>query len=212
MENVIYNWGRTAGEVFDDAGFSAHLNVIGNQYLRGPSSLSAEFVINKGETAASAYPKIYARDNLGPRRMSSATDEFALFSLGWGNTRLPDDLRVAEPFESRVVGRLQGEDLVKAVLARAGATLPHRDAVDQRVVDTVKQKQGRMINSPSDVGGYPKMASGEPPIDSDHDGMPDEWENKMGLNPRDPADAAHDRHSDGYTNIEKYLHWLTARR
>ena len=35
--------------------------------------------------------------------------------------------------------------------------------------------------------------------------MPDEWETKHGLNPKNAADSSMDRDKDGYTNIEEYL-------
>jgi hypothetical protein len=35
--------------------------------------------------------------------------------------------------------------------------------------------------------------------------MPDDWELKNGLNPKDASDASKDRNKDGYTNIEEYL-------
>jgi hypothetical protein len=38
--------------------------------------------------------------------------------------------------------------------------------------------------------------------------MPDEWEQKMGLNAGDPSDAAADRNGNGYTNLEEYLNGL----
>lgn len=42
-------------------------------------------------------------------------------------------------------------------------------------------------------------------LDSDGDLMPDWWENKYGLNPRDPEDAHKDMDGDGFTNVEEYL-------
>ena len=42
------------------------------------------------------------------------------------------------------------------------------------------------------------------PRDSDHDGMPDEWGKKNGLNPRNAADR-NTFANDGYTMLEKYL-------
>ena len=213
VENIIYNWGRTAGEVYDDAGFAAQINVIGNHYLKGPSSTAPEFVINKSENAPGAYPRIFAEDNWGPRRQSSDRDEFALFSLGWANKSLPGELRAAKPFESATITRLRDPQLVDVVVAGAGAILPQRDSVDQRVIESVRKQQGRMINSPSEVGGYPEMRVDQPPpLDSDHDGMPDDWEKNLGLNPQDGTDAAADRDHDGYTNIEEYLHGLAKKR
>ena len=42
-------------------------------------------------------------------------------------------------------------------------------------------------------------------LDADGDGLPDEWEKKMGLNPSDSADASLDSDNDGFTNLEEYL-------
>ncbi|SDL30596.1 pectate lyase family protein [Siphonobacter aquaeclarae] len=115
------------------------------------------------------------------------------------------------------------------VLANAGATLPKRDAVDTRVVEQVRtgkityredvklpETQFKHRRLPIDsykkgiitdivqVGGYPEY-KGKPYTDTDSDGMPDAWETKHGLNPKDASDAAKDRDKDGYTNIEEYL-------
>ncbi len=53
--------------------------------------------------------------------------------------------------------------------------------------------------------GWPKLAPGTPPIDSDQDGTPDAWEKTHGLNPADAGDSRIDLDNDGYTNIEEYL-------
>lgn len=45
----------------------------------------------------------------------------------------------------------------------------------------------------------------DPTLDSDGDGIPDQWETANGLNPYDPADAALDFDEDGFTNLEEYL-------
>lgn len=117
------------------------------------------------------------------------------------------------------------------VLANAGATLPKRDAVDTRIVKQVTTgkidfdpnvplpatqfKHRRMpidsykvgiITDPVQVGGYPVYA-GTPYKDSDNDGMPDAYEIKNGLNPKDASDAAKITKS-GYSNIEVYLNSL----
>jgi uncharacterized repeat protein (TIGR01451 family) len=41
--------------------------------------------------------------------------------------------------------------------------------------------------------------------DSDHDGMPDDWELAHGLNPNDPADALLDSDGDGTSNRQEFL-------
>ena len=74
-------------------------------------------------------------------------------------------------------------------------------------------------------GGDPKKACGRPipaeatecpfchtkqpalvkiEVDSDHDGLPNEWELQYGFNPNDAKDAALDSDGDGFTNLEEY--------
>ena len=71
-------------------------------------------------------------------------------------------------------------------------------------------KQG-IITDPRQMGGYPDYKSWTPYVDTDSDGMPDEWERRYGLNPNDPTDANGDLNGDGYTNIEKYINGIDPR-
>jgi hypothetical protein len=95
------------------------------------------------------------------------------------------------------------------VLSSAGAFPWRRDAVDSRVVEGVGNQTGRIINSQGEVGGWPELKSAPAPLDSDGDGIPDEWEKVHGLNPNDPHDAANPaRDGSGYSNLEIYLNSL----
>ncbi|WP_163407970.1 pectate lyase family protein [Flavobacterium ajazii] len=125
---------------------------------------------------------------------------------------------------------MKADEAYEFVLKNVGATLPIRDKVDERIVRTVKTgvpeyakglekktfyqfehrrlpmdsyKQG-IITDISQVGGYPEY-KGKPYVDTDKDGMPDAWEKKYGLNPKDPSDAKGDLNGDGYSNIEDYI-------
>jgi len=95
------------------------------------------------------------------------------------------------------------------VLATAGAFAWHRDAADRRVVAGVRDQAGRVINSQSEVGGWPELKSAPAPLDSDGDGIPDDWERAHGLNPKDPQDGARfATDGSGYSNLEVYLNSL----
>jgi hypothetical protein len=61
------------------------------------------------------------------------------------------------------------------------------------------------------AGGYTELARGDPPVDTDHDRMPDDWETDHGLDPSDASDGNRDLDGNGYTNVEEYLHWLLLR-
>ena len=113
-------------------------------------------------------------------------------------------------FKHASVKRIGARNLQAVILAQVGATRPLRDSVDARVIEGVRGNRGRMINSPTEGGDYPRIAAGKAPPDADHDGMPDSWERSVGLNPKDASDGAGDRDRDGYTNVEEYLESLLA--
>jgi hypothetical protein len=108
------------------------------------------------------------------------------------------------------------ETAYQRVLEFVGASLV-RDAVDLRIIDNVKNKSfsfpgsngstNGIIDTQSDVGGWPTLNSTAPPVDTDNDGMPDEWEVQMKLNPKVANANGHDL-SSGYENIEVYLNSL----
>lgn len=56
---------------------------------------------------------------------------------------------------------------------------------------------------------YPSAVTKKTIVDSDNDGMPDDWELARGLNPNDPKDTTGDYCGQGYTNIEYYINDLT---
>ena len=93
-----------------------------------------------------------------------------------------------------------------------GATLPRRDALDERIIGEVRSGKttfGKgIIKTQTDVGGWPELKSVPAPKDSDGDGMPDQWESSHGLDPQNSADGPMDRDGDGYTNVEEYLNGI----
>ncbi|MBQ1885516.1 MAG: hypothetical protein II165_10945 [Bacteroidales bacterium] len=93
------------------------------------------------------------------------------------------------------------------MLAKAGCSLV-RDALDIRIVEEVREGTGRIIDTQSQVGGWPELQSGDKPQDSDYDGIPDAWETKFGLNPNSSADARAVTLVTGFTNLEVYLRHL----
>src|SRR5699024_4773548 len=119
---------------------------------------------------------------------------------------------LAQPVES-VNGRPDqtAEEAYEEVLADVGCNIPRYDSVDARLLADVRNGTGRLINSQKEVGGFPETEGGEPPVDSDHDGIPDDWETEHGLDPEDPDDgAALADDGSGYTNLEVYLNSITS--
>jgi hypothetical protein len=139
-----------------------------------------------------------------------------------------DGLDLAEPGESAMskaktpfkinapLPEQNAKDAYESVLKYSGAVLPKRDAVDKRVVNETKTgtatgmgvfgKAG-IIDSPGAVGGWGEFKNAPAPLDTDGDGMPDEWEKKNNLNPDDSNDG-NKVAGDGFTMLEKYLNEL----
>jgi hypothetical protein len=123
-------------------------------------------------------------------------------------------------FESFVTTH-SAKEAFDSVLSDVGATRPQQDAIDRRVFADVRKREhtytgsrGKLpgiIDTPSDAGGLPEYKSAEPPVDSDHDGIPDDWEKAHGLDPRSATDGGA-YCEDGYTNLEHYLNELAAGR
>ncbi|HRH20629.1 MAG TPA: pectate lyase [Brevundimonas sp.] len=194
--NVFYNWGGSRAGYNSDEAQLATYAFIDNAYVRGPDS---------------TRPIAFEEESQGGR--------------AWFQGNLMDGAQPADPW-SLVVGEVAptyrlstAPDIAPVtadpaasaydrVLAGAGASL-RRDSVDARIVGSVAARDGRLINTQGEVGGWPELATGEAWIDTDGDGMPDDWEACQGLDPADPGDGPADRDGDGYTNLEDWLNSLT---
>jgi pectate lyase len=62
----------------------------------------------------------------------------------------------APPFQP--TGIMDTDKVTDYILTYAGARPADRDPIDQRIIDSVKKKQGRIIDSQNEVGGYPDYA------------------------------------------------------
>jgi pectate lyase len=220
--NVIYNSGPSYGGEGDD------FNFVANYYRPGPKDFrpdKALFHISadtaRGYFAGNVYegePEISA-NNLKAIVMDAPVTMHVPKPDGSASDTSPatqpagtlNDCLRAEPVEVAPVTTHKAEEAYELVLLRAGAILPRRDAVDQRIVKDVRDRTGSLINSQADVGGWPELKSAEAPADKDLDGMPDAWETRHGLNPDDPADGAKPAaDGSGYTHLEIYLNDLAA--
>ena len=193
--NVFYNWGgRHAGYDADEAQLATYA-FIDNTYLRGPQSTAGE-AFEEENRLARAWFSGNTMDGVLP------DDPWSLVvgskREGYRLEAAPDVAPVAPDLAETAYAR---------VLAGAGASRA-RDAVDARIVASVEARSGQLIDTQSQVGGWPELAPGEPWIDTDRDGMPDDWETTHGLDPADASDGAADPDGDGWTNLEDWLNSL----
>lgn len=195
--NVIYNWGRRA--TWGGNGGATLTNVVNNYYKPGPSSTSAAFLCLAGGHAG----EWYVDGNVLHGDAGITRENWA----GVANTSKKGPLnaqRLMRQVSHAPVFTESAPDALKSVLQHAGAVLPKRDAVDERIIRDVGEGSGKIIDSQREVGGWPHLSSIDAPPDVDHDGIPDDWEVLHGLNPHDPADRNIDA-GTGYTMLEEYL-------
>ncbi|GAB3647110.1 thrombospondin type 3 repeat-containing protein [Echinicola sediminis] len=248
VNNVIFNWSH---RTTDGGDYKAKFNIINNYYKPGPvTELSApvSYRILKPEAGRSDLDSVvFGRAHVSGNIVEGNAEVTANNWKGGVQMEGKDgqlmDYQTAQhyfprmksdkPFPMPHLTVLPSKETFGHVMEHAGATLPKRDPVDERVIRTVKTgnpeyvegldpesfyqfkyrrlpndayKKG-IITDISQVGGYPEY-HGTPYKDTDGDGMPDQWEIKVGLNINDASDANGDLNGDGYTNIEKYINGI----
>jgi hypothetical protein len=227
--NVLFNWRH---RTVDGGDGSSRINVISNYYKPGPVTTSEELRHRICKVDARSqkdqYPgagKWYVAGNFVDGNSKVTADNWAGGVQYAPERKNKDevipaptekDARVLAPFPAASITQHKAEEAYELVLNWAGATLPKRDPVDVRVIESVRTgkttyKDG-IIETPADVGGWPEYKSADLDLDTDGDGIPDWWEKKYGLDPNDPSDGVKDCNGDGYTNLEKYLNGIDPTR
>lgn len=198
--NVLYDWGGTIGYANSDTTIDTraiYLNYVGNYGIMGASSTADElFDCDRQDNVSGFALGNYFDGNRNGRLDGAMSSALA-----------GDFMRVGEHTMPMVITETAANAFLH-VLDFAGARPWNRDAVDIRVVDSVRRQTGRIIDSQSDVGGWGTVAEGTRVVDEDRDGMPDAYERMAGTNPS-RADNNGDQNGDGYTNLENYLHYAS---
>lgn len=202
--NVIYNWQFNSMY----GGEKGEQNIVNNYFKPGPAT--DDDVSDRIVNPSKPYGKFYVKGNVVEGAPEITQNNWA----GGVQTENPQTTKAASSFSFNPEFVQPANEAFKAVLANAGASL-NRDAVDERIIKEVKTGTATyrgsvgnlpgIIDSQEDVGGWPELASGEAPKDTDRDGMPDVWEVEKGLDPQNKSDAKQYTLDEDYTNIEVYL-------
>lgn len=220
--NVVFNWRHRSIDGGDE---TSMVNLINNYFKPGPATnenmravfarIEQRSMYSPGSAWAEGgwYTKAANRPGKWYVAGNIMDGNQEVINNNWAGMRGPERLaRVNTAFEGWPVSPHQTAGVAfESVLAKAGATLPKRDAVDTRVTAMVRSgkpmtKTG-IIKDVSEVGGYPNLTynPARVPADTDGDGMSDEWEIKYKLDPKNAKDGAMDSDGDVYTNVEEYL-------
>jgi len=184
VNNMLYRTRNYAQDQIDFGTTSSsyvpmRASVQGNHFVLAPG-LSAINTINIRSNSAPDF-KIFVKDNSGPLMTSDP------WSVVRTNGRSISSLNSSTPpvWAPGVVA-MPHTEVEKYVLAKAGARPLDRDPVDSRVITQVRNRTGGIINSPSDVGGYPTLAVNYRPLS-----LPADYNTVT---------------ASGYTNLELWLH------
>jgi pectate lyase len=208
--NVIYNWGYNSTYGGDG---DVRINLVNNVYKPGPATRENVRARVANPSKGDEPNNWWIAGNLAVGSPEAIADNWLGVHPSGGID--VDAIRASAPFQAAPVTTQPAETTFELVLAGAGATRPRRDSLDARIVEEARTGTARfggtygpgkgIIDSPEAVGDWPELKSLPAPVDTDGDGMPDEWELQFKLNPRNPADGPEDHDKDGYTNLEEFL-------
>jgi len=213
INNIMYNLG---GYGYIHLRYETKANLI-NNYVKGGPNGTINIAVKDGLTEGGGF--YHSGNYIEP---------------GWSvKSFAPDTHRVDTPYNTIPINIQTPQQAYQDILDDAGASagldcngnwFERRDTVDLRIIDSVRKgtrghnldpantvKELGFISDPSDVGGWPSIYPGTPCTDSDHDGMPNDWENLYSFNPNSSSDGNQDADNDGYTNIEEYLNGTNPR-
>jgi len=207
--NVLYNWGTSS----IDGAESGTYNIVNNYFKFGPATnLPSRSQILEIDDVKK-FGIVYVNGNYVHTNPLQTNDNWmgVYPNMDYIKTSKNPILTRFE-FEHEPVTTHTADRTYKNVLEFAGASL-NRDFVDSRIALAVETyvsgatKGNGLIGSPEDVGGYPPYNFDVPNVDSDGDGIPDNWEFSHNLNPYDAGDGK-SMTKNGYTNLEIYLNSL----
>jgi pectate lyase len=187
INNLIY---RTRGMRTDQIDFGSRGSrniamrgsVVGNSFLQTPG-MNAINTISIAPDAPSSV-QLYVADNLGPNY--SATNPWAAVNTG-GRT-VSSVSAATPPIWSAGLVAMDASKVESYTLEYAGARPLNRDAVDTRVVENIRARRGDIIDSQSQVGEWPTLASSQ----------------RASVLPANPNVT----NPSGYTNLELWLQAL----
>lgn len=223
--NVVYNWGFKSAY---GGGHHGEINMVNNYYKPGPASQHHRLLdvaedgtgryyvadnVMEGDEAVTKDNRSAVADRAGKRYVRHQRSAPLDSGISPEAVPVPGEecasCLVNAPFPYEPINEDTPVVAYQRVLASVGCSFS-QDAYDKEVLRQVKEGLGTfgingIINSQEDVGGWPALNAGKVPVDSDGDGMPDTWEIRHGLDPKDASDSSTCTIDKEYTNIEVYL-------
>ena len=157
VNNLIYNPGYRAIQVRYSEGewkesktrrpANPRLSIVGNVLVHGANTYKTTPLVGgpKGEPKSKGQGDLYLADNIAKLRSGKDTDIFAE----------PYRILNEKPVWPDNLTALPADETTEYVLRHAGARPKDRDATDRRIVQNFRDRKGKIIDSQTEVGGYP---------------------------------------------------------
>lgn len=211
VNNVVYNWGNGGCYIMGgDSEGTSWADIENNYFIKGPWAGTAPF------TNGNSNFNAYLSGNWYDSNTNGVLDGHEMtISENNGGCNHVSSLSALDGISScpkphpTITAMMSAGDALKWIIDSVGPSLPVRDEVDKYLIDELVSygKKGSTGGITTEKtlphGGTGRLFSGTKPQDSDNDGMPDEYEKAVGLNPNDAKDAVKIA-SNGYLNIENY--------
>ena len=210
VNNVVYNWGN--GGCYLMGGESegpSWADIESNYFICGPWEKSSPL------SSGNENFQFYGKDNMLDNNVDGVLNGEEFTGDGGGKrvdnlnsfTNLPE----AHP---AIANKMSAQEALYWIIDSVGASLPARDEVDLFAIEELTSFGTKgTANGYSDERQMPHKGTGilnggKKPLDTDNDGIPDEWEDTHGLDKNNPTDAAAIA-SNKYANIENYVNTIT---
>jgi hypothetical protein len=247
VNNVLFNW---VHRTVDGGDQNSYFNIINNYFKPGPATPKNEPIAHRllkpeserNKNVVDHFGKAYVDGNIVEGNAKVTADNWAGGVQPEVRSNSLDvvlaQIRTNAPFPHAPLQIQPADKVFETVLDNAGATLPKRDAVDERVIKMVRTGKATAQPGPNTKeelshAAYSQDAiaellrliplgiitnpsqvggypeyRGEPIKDLGADGIPLAWKKKYKLDANDTALAQKDLQGDSYTVIEKYLYGL----
>ena len=225
VNNVLYNWGNGGAYIMGDSEEKSEADIRNNYFIVGTTSnydgkkLGAASPFSRYNRNFSAYLSgNYYDDNkdgvLNGRELTREDCTKKVVTEGSESLITPTFLSQPSSVHPEIAGLMTAREAYAWMVENGGASLPVRDEVDSYLVEELTSlgQKGCIVHSEMDIPtqGPGKIKSAESFPDTDNDGMPDEFEEKYGLDKENPLDAMKIA-SNGYTNLENYIFLIKKR-
>ncbi|MGF1614401.1 MAG: hypothetical protein ACFCVA_10975 [Gammaproteobacteria bacterium] len=193
--NVIYNTRHEHTALASTRG-PVVASVVGNIYMTGPSYMYNTPIMNDGTDTT-----LYLEGNVevGFKESNHMTKGGVKFETPWDFVGGATPVKVkgtSPPIWPKGYQLIpssqhpkQYNQVLDYVLQNSGARRADKDPVDERIIESVVKRSGKIIETEADVGGYPQLKP---------------TRHKLNI----PANPNRDDNGDGYTNLENWLHEL----